>query len=418
MTKSIQYGPFNNEDPESNVPAYKPVDRPRPSVDHEVIRAEMVAYFTARHQRLRVEKTTHTPRGQILDWIPIESQHPRGDIASPPPRSELKIPEMHREPERAASSELERADCERGPAGTVPVLRKKLEALGYTRPLRQYLSKTFGQPVLNFRGTGFIVPGPEGRGTHRLAKSSQNLICFGGEGLFSCFDPYVDNSDEHSLIQIALTNHDLSAIQTVEAGWQEYPDILGDWVPHLFVYYTTNGYARDDDGQGGYNLDVDGWVQHDNVIFPGTTFTPYSRIGGEQRMISIKYQLWRDNWWVSCQGRWVGYYPARLFMGNQSVFSTLGDHADHIAFWGEVASFDASPSKTDMGSGRFGHEGWTRAAYMHNLRVQTGREAGMADYDGTLGLHSTDPSLYDIDAHFFSGTQWGSFQYVGGPGAG
>jgi hypothetical protein len=244
------------------------------------------------------------------------------------------------------------------------------------------------------------------------------LLCFGGEGLFSCFDPYVDNSDEHSLIQIGLSNSDLGAPQTVEAGWQKYPDILGDWVPHLFVYYTTNGYARDDDDLGGYNLDVDGWVQHDDVIYPGTTFTPYSRFAGEQRMISIKYQLWRDNWWLSCQGRWVGYYPARLFMGNQSVFSTLGDHADSIGFWGEVASFDAPPSRTDMGSGHFGHEGWTRAAYMHNLRVQTGRESTMVDYDGSRGLYASDPSLYDIDAHFHSGTPWGSYQFVGGPGAG
>jgi hypothetical protein len=135
-------------------------------------------------------------------------------------------------------------------------------------------------------------------------------------------------------------------------------------------------------------------------------------------MISIKYQLWQDNWWLNCQGRWVGYYPARLFMGNQSVFSTLGDHADRVAFWGEVASFDAGPSKTDMGSGHFGHEGWTRAAYMHNLRVQTDRIGGMSVYDGTHGLFVSDPTLYDIDTHFLRGGSWGSFQFVGGPGAG
>ena len=32
----------------------------------------------------------------------------------------------------------------------------------------------------------------------------------------------------------------------------------------------------------------------------------------------------------------MGYYPVSLFVGNQSVFSTLGDHADHIGFSGEV----------------------------------------------------------------------------------
>ena len=414
---SPKYGPFFSDKAERNVPAYRASARPRPPVDHEAFRRETVEYFTSRRQRLRIEKTTRTPSGQILDWIPVESQHPRGEIAAPPPPAELHLPDMQHEPERLAEAELEHVG-ERGPDGTVPVLRKNLDALGYTKPLRLYLSKTFGRPVLDYRGAGVIVPGPDGRGTHRLARSSQRVICFGGDGLFSCFHPYVDSSDEHSLIQIALTNHDLPAVQTVEAGWQVYPEIFGDWLPHLFVYYTTNGYTWDDDNQGGYNQDVDGWVQRDNVIFPGTTFTPFSQIGGEQRMISIKYQLWRDNWWLSCQGRWVGYYPARLFMGNQSVFSTLGDHADHAAFWGEVASFDSAASKTDMGSGHFGHEGWMRAAYMHNLRVQTRREGSMEDYDGSAGLHSTDASLYDVDAHFLSGSAWRSFQFVGGPGAG
>ena len=30
---------------------------------------------------------------------------------------------------------------------------------------------------------------------------------------------------------------------------------------------------------------------------------------------------------------------------------------------------------------------------------------------------ATDKKLYDIDAHFNSGTEWGSFAFVGGPGA-
>lgn len=105
-------------------------------------------------------------------------------------------------------------------------------------------------------------------------------------------------------------------------------------------------------------------------------------------------------------------------MGNQSVFATLGDHADRIGFWGEVASFDGAATATDMGSGRFPTEGWTRAAYMHNLRVQTGRDGEMADYDGSSGLGATDKHLYDIEAHFNSGTDWSSYVYVGGPGAG
>jgi hypothetical protein len=105
-------------------------------------------------------------------------------------------------------------------------------------------------------------------------------------------------------------------------------------------------------------------------------------------------------------------------MGNQSVFATLGDHADRIGFWGEVASFGTLATKTDMGSGRFPTDGWTKSAYMHNLRVQRGRNGDMAEYDGSAGLRRTDPNLYDIDAHFNSNSNWGSYVYLGGPGAG
>ena len=120
----------------------------------------------------------------------------------------------------------------------------------------------------------------------------------------------------------------------------------------------------------------------DDTIFPGTTFTPYSTRGGAQFKITIKYQLWESNWWFACQGRWVGYYPASLFMGNQSVFSTLGDHADHIGFWGEIFDSDdvAGRTASDMGSGYFPNSGWTWSGYMHNLLTQTDRGGGLSNY--------------------------------------
>src|SRR5438105_5556188 len=329
MSDSYRYGPFDNDESKENVAAY-PNPAPRPRVDHEAFRAEITEYFTRRRARLRIVKTTQTPRGQLIDWIPIESQHPQGIVATPPPRPVPTEGGRSEGKEFHAVPELEHHKCQRGPSGTVPILRKKLDALGYTVPLRQYLAK-YRAPMPDPGGFGVLPPG-EGRGTHWYGKSSQSVICFGGEGEFSCFDPYTASSDELSLIQIGLSNNDLPSLQTVEAGWQEYYEITGDWVPHLFVYYTTNGYHKDADNEGGYNTDVDGWVQHDDVIFPGTTFVPYSAVGGEQRKISLKYQRFQNNWWLSCQGRWVGHYPANLFMGNQSVFSTLGDHADHIGF--------------------------------------------------------------------------------------
>ncbi|MEA2848550.1 MAG: hypothetical protein QOG78_3831, partial [Rhodospirillaceae bacterium] len=140
--------------------------------------------------------------------------------------------------------------------------------------------------------------------------------------------------------------------------------------------------------------------------------------GGDQYVMQIKYQLYQGNWWFRCNGRWLGYYPASLFMGRQSVFSTLGDHADRISFYGEIYDSNETPGKTssDMGSGYWPDYGWQWAAYQRNLRVQTDRAGGLADYDG-VGWAS-DPDMYDLQTHMRSGSNWGSYFWMGGPGAG
>lgn len=413
MSKATRYGPFHSDDAESNVVAYR---QPKPP-DHAAFRAEVSRYFTRRLKRLKIAKTTTTPRGQTIDWIPVDSQVARGRIAAPPADVPGRKPRRGRNEGRPAIPELENAACERGPAGTVPILRKKLDALGFTTPLRPYLSKYRGLEVLDHRGLDILVPDPTSRGTHWVSAVGQDLVCFGSQAQFSCFDPYTDSSEQFSLIQTRLLNDESGVRQTVEAGWQEYQGITGDWIPHLFVYYTSNGYRWDDDNQGGYNTDVDGWVQVDDVIFPGSTFTPLSAVGGDQREIDIQYRLFNDNWWLGCQGRWVGYYPKHLFMGNGSTFDNLADHAQRVEFYGEVASFDAAVTPTDMGSGRFADEGWTNAAYIKNMRVQTDR-AGAMDNLRLSRVKVSDTSLYTIDVHVPGDGSWGSFIFVGGPGAG
>ena len=52
---------------------------------------------------------------------------------------------------------------------------------------------------------------------------------------------------------------------------------------------------------------------------------------------------------------------------------------------------------------------------MHNLRAQTMRDGSTADYGGSAELSSPYP---DIQGQFPSGSGWGSYVFVGGPGAG
>jgi len=382
----------------------------------------IVEYFRRRQAKLApsVVATTRTASGQTLDWVPAESQVAGGRIASPPPLKEpfAPIAAHATRREHVAVFELEQDGAEVGPAGTVPILRKDLSKLRDT-PLRRHLSKHRGSGrQLAVRG-GMMIALPEEDGSHRYASTGQSTICFGGGGYLSAFDPYTETSDDFSLLQIGLSNDDTGTLQTVEAGWQEMQDIYGDWAPHLFTFYTTNGYSEEGDDKGGYNQDVDGWVQYDSQVYPGATSSPNSTPGGDQYVLQIKYQWYNDNWWLMCNGRWLGYYPSKLFMGDQSVFSTLGDHANWIGFWGEVFDSDdvSGATTTDMGSGYFAEAGWTYSAYLRNLQRQTDRSGAMADYDGGSGWAS-DPSMYDIQTHMNSGGTWGSYAWLGGPGSG
>ncbi|MGO4377137.1 neprosin family prolyl endopeptidase [Pseudoduganella sp. RAF19] len=386
-------------------------------LDERKYEREIRSYFEDRLACMEIRATTETPRGQIIDWVPIESQLTgKKRIAEPPPGGHSFVMSKQH-PDKLGLFELEDARVARGPSGTVPVLRKNLDEIRFSQPLRKLLGK---YPYAGFEApqAGRMQPAPSVDGPHWHATTSQSVICFGGEGVLSAFDPYCENADDFSLMQIALSNGDTGKTQTVEAGWQERKDSYGDWVPHLFLYYTTNGYAKDGDNVGGYNQDVDGWVQYDSAIHPGAISSPNSTRGGDQFVMQIKYQLYRGNWWFMCNGRWIGYYPASLFMGNQSTFTTLGDHADTIMFYGEIYDSNETPgkTKTDMGSGYWPEFGWKWAAYQRNLKFQSDRAGGLSDYDG-MGW-STALDMYDVETHMLSGTDWGSYFWLGGPGAG
>jgi hypothetical protein len=91
---------------------------------------EILKWFEERRGRLKVIKTTRTPSGQMIDWIPIESQSPT-KIATPPPTP--RLPYINKG--WAISFELDDPTLERGPTGTVPVLRKNLSVLHETSSL-------------------------------------------------------------------------------------------------------------------------------------------------------------------------------------------------------------------------------------------------------------------------------------------
>ncbi len=371
-------------------------------------------YFGERVKRLQVVKSTVTPSGQVLDWIPIESQHREKKIAAPPAKLELRLPHQEKGRVEFSKFELEKPGVERGPEGTVPVLRKDVKSIRFNKNLDDFLSKHGHKTRTLQFDQGASIEEPESGGPHDYAYTSQSVTCYGGEGWISAYDPYTNYSDEFSLGQIALVRNSNKGMQTLEAGHQEYRDLYGDWVPHLFVYYTTNGYSSNGDNVGGYNRDVDGWVQYSSSIYPGATSSPTSTPGGAQFVLHIKYQLWQGNWWLACNGHWIGYYPASLFAPE-----ALRSQADRVDFYGEIvdSGSHSSATKTDMGSGYWAEYRWPYSGFMCNLLYQYDSAGHMKNYSAG-SVWATDTKEYDVEAHMNSGSSWDSYFWFGGPGAG
>ena len=357
--------------------------RPNKQTRAPATNPEIVRFFEEQRKLLPVVKTTRTPSGQILDWIPIESQHPEGGLIATPP------PERYVSPagptHRPATFEMDDFSIERGPAGTVPVLRRDFSRLHVTDKLRDYprKRKVDGRRLVHHAGKAPIAdPDPFG---YYHATSAQSATGYGCQAVLNMWDPYCELSGDHSLSQLGIQNYDNPKLQSLEAGWGVCQDQYGDWQPHLFTYYTTNGYDTDGDGLGGYNRDYTGWVQYDANVFPGIRINGSSNYGGGQTVITIKFQLWQGNWWFQTQGIWMGYYPASLFTG-KNAGTTLGDHGEWLGFWGEVYSARSDPTRTttDMGSGNFAEDEWTWSAFQSNTQIQTDLQGTMADSNGLV----------------------------------
>ena len=376
-------------------------------------------YLLDRGNRRDVIARTKTKSGQELDWIPIESQTQDGRIASPPSEDGLylenpKIPADGHEirNHKLMVFELQRKSVQLGPKGTVPVVRRDISKIQPIGTLKDYLSK-HGRAI-------HILPDddprefayPEDGTTHKYAYSAQYVTCYGAEGNINAWDPYLEWSNEFSLGQVALARGSGNGKQTIEAGHQEFRNLYGDWVPHLFVFYTTNGYTASGDNKGGYNRDVDGWVQYSNLIYPEAKSSPLSRFGGIQYIMPIKWQLWQGNWWLRVNGIWIGYYPANLFNT-----SGLRSQAGKVAWYGEIVDSGnhAGTTATDMGNGHWPYEGWRHCAYMSNLYYQSSTGGALSRYNPS-SIYATDPLCYDIEGHFDNTGSWGPYFWWGGSG--
>ncbi|XP_037488801.1 uncharacterized protein LOC119367381 [Triticum dicoccoides] len=147
-----------------------------------------------------------------------------------------------------------------------------------------------------------------------------------------------------------------SSYNGVSVGWHIAPEKYGDSHPHLFTYWTRDGY----ESTGCYNMDCPGFI-----AASGATVTPGARINPSSKVtLRVLKDDQSGHWWVyygfNSVPTVVGYYP-------QSLFTYMAKKANQFSFGGFVFAERALPTPP-LGSGVLpGGKG--RAASFTDLRL-------------------------------------------------
>ncbi|ESQ50910.1 hypothetical protein EUTSA_v10022790mg [Eutrema salsugineum] len=275
-----------------------------------------------------------------------------------------------------------------------------------TVPIRRSTSmaKKFGKK----HWTDFPYPAEEG---HEYAIGEMVYLrgIYGTQATMNVWDPVVEQgTNEFSLSQIWLVagHYNESDLNTIEAGWQVFPDRYHDTQPRLFIYWTRDTYQK----TGCLNFDCPGFVQVSNDFAIGGAFSPISSYGGNQYDLTMV--IWKDtndgNWGLGIGQSFVGYWPAKLF-------THLADGpARLVQLGGEVVNTHSygQHTTTQMGSGHFAEEGFGKASFFRNL--------GIIDYLYYLQpvqdfiLQTRNTTCYNALKAYTK--EWGTHFYYGGPG--
>ncbi|XP_042439150.1 uncharacterized protein LOC122024556 [Zingiber officinale] len=230
---------------------------------------------------------------------------------------------------------------------------------------------------------------------------------YGAKATINVWQPGIQQTNEFSLSQLWILGGSFGEdLNSIEAGWQVSPDLYGDNNTRLFSYWTSDAYQA----TGCYNLLCSGFIQVNNEIAMGASIYPISNYDGSQYDISIL--VWKDpkegNWWLQFGRDYVlGYWPSFLF-------SYLADSASMIEWGGEVVNSepDGEHTSTEMGSGHFPEEGYSKASYFRNIQIVDGSNNLRAPTG--VGAFTEQSNCYDVQNG--NNGEWGQHFYYGGPG--
>lgn len=372
--------------------------------------ARMSNYLASRYDAADVVHSFVQPSGDAVDCVRLERQPglrgARAAIATPPKAAAAGNAPAAGEGLEAfvAAGQRDAKGAARAcPAGSVPIRRVTADDLARFKSLDGRMRKHPDDKP------GVEPPRLGPTSLHQYAVVTQSgLANQGAHGRINIWNPYVESASEFSLSQIWVTRGFGANLQTLEAGWQKYPNLYGTWLPHLFIYSTSDGYGP----AGCYNLDCGRFVQVDGRVIIGGAL-PGSIFGSSQYELETSFLLWQGNWWLGINGIWVGYYPGGLFNA-----AGLSNGADRIDFGGEIIDDrGAHPGRhtmTAMGSGLFPASWWLYAAYDRDIWYWT--DPGHAYYMTGLSTFRSDAFCYDISLYVTADPTWNTFLFMGGPG--
>ncbi|KAG6514913.1 hypothetical protein ZIOFF_025288 [Zingiber officinale] len=275
-------------------------------------------------------KTMTNKDGEVIDCVDIYKQpaldHPllKDHIVQMKPSF---IPEVEEDLDNQTIDEPATQNIESCPPGTVPIRRTQMSDLRRVASLENFGRRNTNGGTIDQAGAL-----KAGAGTYLGAKALINVWNI----------PVEPNEWSHSAIEISD-----AVSYYIEAGW------------------ITDGYGR----TGCYNLLCPGFVQVSQKFAPGLIVHPLSTYNGSQFVLPIT--VYKDNtdlnWWLELKGEPVGYWPGKLFGGEDMRFQ----EARQVKWVGSVLNKrnKGHHTTTRMGSGYMSEEGWGKAAYFRSVFI-------------------------------------------------
>ncbi|CAL0307650.1 unnamed protein product [Lupinus luteus] len=197
-------------------------------------------------------------------------------------------------------------------------------------------------------------------------RTKVNESYYGVSGTSSIYNPTVTSKDQSSATHAWVQNGEGGGTNKIYAGWHVDPKLHGNEGTYAYAEWTSDNFKN----TGCFNLRCPGFVQTSQEMFLDARVERISAYNGV--MIEMPITLTKDsetnNWWLSLDNTWVGYFPAALFSNLKS--------ADKVGWGGRTTTTSATSIpplgmvSPQMGSGYFPDNTFHHGSYFIHMQYQ------------------------------------------------